>query len=242
MNIIKIVLLSTISLLPFSSSALSETIIQDNFAPSSEDNWATRSGSSGNITFSDALVISTGNDTVASAYRSFDSVALADGQTLRMTFNVSVANEMDREQRIRFGLGFADPLITGRKTSTTVPMRGYYVALATAPSTTRPRLTFVNGSQSSQFDFFDGETASIGTGPNNTSVLTTTQAVILDITRLGDDLTFHCSLDDTTFFLGTATGENVVPYFEFNTVGFSNYLTSPTASFSNFTLQVISEP
>jgi hypothetical protein len=242
MKILKTILLSAITLLPFSSPALAQVILQDNFAASSSGNWATRLGSSGNITFSDALVISTGNATVATAYRSFSTVSLADGQTLRMTFNVSVANELDRSYRIRFGLGFSNPLITGTSTTLTVPMSGYYAAFSTAPNTTAPSMNYVSANATNQKDFFSVETARIGNGPTNTSVSTTTQAVVLDITRVGGDLTFSGSLGATALSLGTATGANVLSNFEFNTVGFNNYLTSPTVSYTNFTLSVIPEP
>jgi len=248
MNIIKTILLSTIALLPFSSPALSQVIIQDDFSPSSSGNWATRLIDSASVQFTNALQLTpnAGVPEPAAAYRSFSSVALADGQILRMTFNVAVSVAAAQPYNVRFGLGFADPLITGDSANLGVPLRGYYAILPIANNTTQGAiLNFVNGSASSPANFFNAETANLEIGPtfaSGAAVTTSPKPVVWEIVRAGSNLTFSGSLNGTVFSSGTATGANVLPDFEFNTVGFAYMGDGNTASYTDFTLEVVPEP
>jgi hypothetical protein len=248
MNIIKTILLSTIALLPFSSPALSQVVLQDNFASSSASNWAGRFIDGASVQFNDALELTpnAGNPEPAAAYRSFSSVALADGQILRMTFNVAVSDAAGQPYNVRFGLGFADPLITGTTGDLGVPLRGYYAILPIANNTTQGAiLNFVNGSEISPVNFFNAETANLEIGPtfaSGAAVTTSPKSVVWEIARVGSNLAFSGSLDGTVFSSGTATGANVLPDFEFNTVGFAYALDGNTGSYTNFTLEVIPEP
>jgi hypothetical protein len=247
MNIIKTILLSTIALLPFSSSALSQVIIQDDFSPSSSGNWATRLLDGASVQFNDALELTpnAGNPQPAAAYRSFSSVALADGQTLRMTFDVSVLAVNDQTTFVRFGLGFADSPITGTSADLGVPLNGYYATLPIASSDYPSIINWVNGSTSQPENFFNFATETRGITlpfPNGVAVSTVPKAVIFNVTRSGSTFIFSGSLDGYDFPAGDATGASVLPDFEFNTVAFGYVYDGNTAIYENFTLEVIPEP
>jgi len=246
MIIIKTIFLFSISLLAFITPVFSEVIFQDDFGVGSSDNWATRLLPGASIEFRDALILTPNADDPqpASAYRSFQSVSLADGEVLRITFEVSASSPDALHQNLKIGLGFADPLIIETSGDLGVPLRGYNATLP-INTTYGSVVRWVDGSSNNELNFFNDETVVVGSSssfPAGASVTTVSKTVAWEIARYGSTLEFSGSLDGTEFSSGTAMGENVLPDFEFNTVGVSFAYDGASVTYENLKLEVIRKP
>lgn len=228
------------------SFSLPMTVLQDDFSGGRGD-WATRvqaNGATAEFANNSVSLTPAGSAQPVSVYHSFAPVTLEDGFTLRLTVNVSSANEASRTRDIRLGLGFADPLITGDVEGTlAVPLAGY---LATAPSggATEDSRIWRTGFDGS-VNFFNNTETLLGDMTNMASVEQTPVTWVWEITRFGDDLVFGGSLNGVAFGgdTVTATGADVIDGYVFNTVALAHaYQAGQTVTFHDMHLEVIPEP
>jgi hypothetical protein len=170
---------------------------------------------------------------------------LQDGQTLRVSVDVTAYNAASRATDVRIGLGFATSAISGTSSTLTVPLNGYSCTAPSGGDTDNPRVSWVDSSGANQ-NFFNAATASLGsmTLDDSVSISTTPKTLVWEITRSAGDLVFSGSLDGTAFGTTTvATGANVISGFQFNTVGLAYaYAASQTVEYDNLRVEVIPEP
>lgn len=237
----------TAVLLALCPHALQAAIILGPDSFDSQGSWVSRAPAGGGATFTgQATITGATNGQPSALYHSFSSQTLADGETLRLSVDVSTPNTTSRARDIRVAFGFANPLISGDGTAVGVPLSGYLLTLPSGGNTTDPRVSWTDNGGSDINFFNTGSSTVIGSpGLSNTvSVGTSFVPLVYEITRTGTDLSFTGSLDGTAFTGSVlATGADVISGYQFNTVGLA-YLFQPgqTANFDNLTVELIPEP
>ena len=220
------------------------TLVNETF-DAGQGGWATRCAE-GNVRFTNGVVSITPNinGQPGAAYISYAPVTLADGETLRLSVDVSATQTSAGRRNIRIGLGSASPAIAGDSALISVPFSGYLATLPLGDDNTDSRITW-NSAASGDINFFNNATATVGDLGLDDSLYvdSTPKEWILDIMRVGDTLQFSGSFDGSAFSgtVPTASGDNLLSDFTFNTLGLA-YAYSPgeTAVYDNVRLEVSS--
>jgi hypothetical protein len=217
-----------------------DVVVDEDFS-GGQGSWATRAASGGVIFTNGAVNIAPSpNGQPGAAYLSYTPTTLADGETLRLTVDVSTTATQAKSRDVRMALGFADPLISGDSTSLAVPLSGYLVTLPTGDDNTDSRVTWNDGT-SGDINFFNYSTQNLGdlALDNNYYVDSTAREWIFEITRSGNDLIFSGSFDGSVYSTSvTAAGVDVIPGFEFNTVGLAYaYNAGETVTYDNLRVE-----
>lgn len=191
------------------------------------------SGGSLNLTVSDK------SSFASAAYLPFETVVLADGQTLRLSVDVSTENPEKRTADLRMGLGFADPVITPGS-SFKVALSGYYTGAPSGGQAYNINYKWHDGIKEPK-DFLYAATSTLGGQVNKSSVPSTPVKWIMEITRKGGKLSFSGSLDGKKFSKSVSARAPEIPEnFQFNTVALGYlYARGQTASYDNLKVELL---
>ncbi len=215
--------------------SFAKVVFEDDFSDGLHD-WALRASSSAIVVFEPGkLELTLGPDCSQplSAFRSFNPIALADGDRLQLLVYVSSLNSDRRSRDLRIAIGFADPLIRNPPTGNlNIPMAGYYTTAPSGGSTSNPevrRTGFESG-----VNFFNTNENLIGIMRNNQSVPIDGTAIpwVFEIIRVGDELIFSGSLNGVQFSNSIfASGADIIDDFTFNTAGISHGFSAGESAF-----------
>jgi hypothetical protein len=223
------------------ASAGESALIADDFS-SANPKWAFcgPSGSKGFVSGGSLnLKVSSQSSFSSAAYLPFETVALADGQTLRLTVDVSTDNADKKTGDLRMGLGYANPVIVPGA-NFKVGISGYYITAPSGGQVYNVAYKWHDASENKN-DFLFAATSSLGGQVNQNSVSSKPVAWILEITRAGNNLEFSGSLAGKKFSRKVvAEGANVISSFQFNTVALGYlYARGQTASYDNLKVELL---
>jgi hypothetical protein len=227
-------------------TAFAGEVLYDDFSANQEGGWATRYGT-GSVVFSNETVMITPNPNgqPSAAYHAFTPTVLLDGDTLRMTVDISTDDLDARDRDIRIALGNASTPITGYSGILSVPLSGYLITFPISGSGADPRVSWID-SASANMNFFNSSTANIGDPSldNNVFLDATPKTAVLEITRSGTNLVFTGSLGGTDFgFAVTASVPNIVSNYTFNTAGLGYaYAVGQVGTFDNVKVELNPNP
>jgi hypothetical protein len=231
------------ALLALVHSSAATPVFQDDFSDAGEL-WATRAVDISKVLFdADTLILEVAsNPQPVSAYRTFPAISLNDGDTLRLSVDVSISLSGDSLLPLRVALGYANPVIEGESTLIDVPLAGYHMSIPTSEVVINPRVAWVK-SDGNDVAFFNSETAVLGDllMASHTAVTPDPKKLVMEIARLGDLLALSGSLDGIPFANTIdVSDENVIPGFRFNTVGLSyGFEEGSSAIFDNVSVELI---
>ncbi len=227
----------------FARTASAVVVLQDDFS-GGKGAWVARAIAGGAIAFTDGAVKISPDvrkEQPVSVFRDIGTVVLRDGDTLRITVDVSTSFTTAKDRDLRIGLGFSNPAISGDSTVLLVPLTGYICGIPSAGSTADPRIIWVNAGGGS-LNFFNSSTATVGNPAldNKVSASSSPKTWVFEITRNGNELVFSGSLGGNPFGKVIASGDRVINGFQFNTVGLSYaYAGGQTAMYDNLKVEVI---
>lgn len=218
--------------------AFSGAMVRDDFS-GGQGSWAAR-GAEESIRFEDgAMDMTPTGARSAAAYHVFDPIALRDGETLRLTVDVSTDRADPRAGDIRVGLGFAHPPILSAAEQA-VPLAGYYLRIPSGGDTRDIPVMWKPETMEPDYFFDDSGTVSLGQLGNTRTVGSVPVELVFEITRSGEELIFSGRLDgavQTT--TATATGDQVIDRFLFNTVGLAyRHSSDHTVTYDNVRVEL----
>lgn len=232
------------------ASALAFTALEDNF-DSGKGGWIRR-GSTNNeggvdwLTGYPTINLNTNSGQPHSIYHDIGSIALSDGDTLRLTVDVKKAHTNESPTSLKVGFGYADAVF-GDAQQATVPVDGYALRMPSGGSVTNPVVDWVDkdiDGDGSTVNFFNKSTEALGelALDHVVSIGTNFTTVVFEITRMDTNLVFSGSIGGSAFSNAVATthGTNTLAGYEFNTVGLAHaYETGlGNASFDNLRVEL----
>ena len=234
-------------------SAHASVIVSEDFTEG-QGNWAVvaYANVSSLVSFQGGSVNIAGHSSGPSAvYLKFADVILQDGETLRLTANVTTTSTSEN-YTFRMGLGYAYsgfPAEGTYSSTLSVPMDGYYVSAPSGSSTANiaSRYVFTDAGASPQVFFSPTTAGSVNFG---TSVMTTDETLtstiepwVWEISRVGDDLMFSGSISGVAFGnTFTVPTTSLISDHTFNTLGFSSVNANRAIQVYDVQLALIPEP
>ena len=223
-------------------------VLADDFSEDGGD-WVKRAHNGASIDIGDgALEINHGtNGQPVAAYRFFDDVVLQEGQTLRLTAQISSQSPVARDGDIRMGLGFSNGF--GSSSAWNVPIAGYLTSAPSGGSTDNSKnnanLSYDTEGDPNHINFFASATSSGDLGSSGETVGTTLATLVWNITRAGDDLIFSGSLNGVMFAdtVVYADDADIINDYTFNTVALAHiFSTGETIKFHSVSVQLSMNP
>jgi hypothetical protein len=182
-------------LLPcLAAAAEPRLLFESDFVSDQRSSWAVRKVDAATAGFgNNSLFLRLGpaNPQPIAAFHGFDEVALVDGQSLELSFEVACADPADKPRSIRFALGHTTAPIRGMSSRFEVPMCGFQLTLPSGESNRAPRLFRIDTADK-PVNFFRAGGENLGDMPagRSASVSANWTVVQFVIKRVGDTLEF----------------------------------------------------
>jgi hypothetical protein len=218
-------------------------LIDDDFSAGQGD-WAIRKQQLAGVEFEDSAVKLMPRNQPAAVYRTFNDIALLDGEAFRFTVVASVEDIEARTRALRIGFGYSSPPLRGESDALRIPMNGYWFSFPTLGDLTPVRVAhsgFVPPDE--DINFFNTVIANLGNIPVSGSVGNDPVLLSVEVARSGDDFVFSASMDGVELTeVVIASADNVIEEFRFNTVGMAFQFTADgSATYESARLEFLSD-
>lgn len=169
-------------------------LFESDFVSGQRSTWAVRKVEAATAGFgNNSLFLRLGpaNPLPIAAFHGFDEIALADGQSMELSFEVACADPTDKPRSIRIALGHTTAPIRGMSSRFEVAMSGFMLTLPSGESKRAPRLFRID-TASKPVNFFRVGGENLGDMPagRSASVSANWTVVQFVIKRVGDTLEF----------------------------------------------------